>query len=71
MEKLRLENLDMDLQSVQEVRVLVKEAKAAQLKLSKMTQEEIDRIVKAIADAGFENREKLAKMANEETDCSR
>ncbi|MDB8986976.1 aldehyde dehydrogenase family protein, partial [Parabacteroides merdae] len=59
--------LDKDLVSIQEVRTLVKNAKAAQQKLESMNQEQIDKIVKAIADAGFENAEKLAKMANEET----
>lgn len=32
-----------------------------------MSQQDIDRIVKAISDAAYENSEKLAKMANEET----
>lgn len=67
MEKLRMENLDLDLQSVQEVRVLIKKAKLAQETLARMSQDEIDKIVDAIAMAGYENREKLAKMANEET----
>ena len=62
-----MELLDKDLLSLQEVRTLIKDAKEAQEKLSNMSQEEIDRIVKAIADAGYENAEKLAKMANEET----
>ncbi|CEH34069.1 acetaldehyde dehydrogenase (acetylating) [Romboutsia lituseburensis] len=59
--------LDKDLLSIQEVRTLVKKAKVAQEKLSQMSQEQIDKIVKAIADKAFENAEKLAKMANEET----
>lgn len=59
--------LDKDLVSIQEVRTLVKRAKVAQEKLSKMSQEQIDKIVKAIADAAFNNATKLAKMANEET----
>ncbi|MCR8743970.1 acetaldehyde dehydrogenase (acetylating) [Romboutsia lituseburensis] len=59
--------LDKDLLSIQEVRTLVKKAKVAQEKLSQMSQEQIDKIVKAIADNAFENAEKLAKMANEET----
>lgn len=58
---------DKDLLSVQEVRNLIKHAKEAQSKLAKMSQEEINKIVKAIADAGCDNAEKLAKMANEET----
>ncbi len=59
--------LDKDLVSIQEVRTLVKKAKVAQEKLSKMSQEQIDKIVKSIADAAFNNATKLAKMANEET----
>lgn len=59
--------LDKDLLSIQEVRTLVKKAKVAQEKLSQMSQEQIDKIVKTIADKAFENAEKLAKMANEET----
>lgn len=62
-----MELLDRDLASVQEVRNLVAKAKEAQKTLAKMSQEQLDRIVKAISDAGFENAEKLAKMANEET----
>lgn len=59
--------LDKDLISIQEVRTLVRKAKKAQEILAKMSQEEIDKIVKAIADSGYENATKLAKMANEET----
>lgn len=59
--------LDKDLVSIQEVRTLVRRSKVAQDKLSKMSQEQIDKIVKAIADAAFNNATKLAKMANEET----
>ena len=62
-----MELLDKDLLSLQEVRSLINDAKKAQEELSNMSQEQIDRIVKAIADAGYENAEKLAKMANEET----
>ena len=66
-----MELLDMDLVSVQEVRNLVKQAKEAQKVLSQMTQKQIDKIVKAIAEAGFENAERLAKMASEETGFGR
>ena len=58
---------DKDLVSIQEVRNLMKSAKEAQAKLAQMSQEQIDKIVKAISDAGYENAEKLAKMASEET----
>lgn len=66
-----METLDKDLRSIQEVRDLIKKAKEAQAKLAVMTQEQIDAIVKAVADAGYKHREKLAKMANEETGFGR
>lgn len=60
-------NLDKDLQSIQEVRDLCKRAKEAQLEFKHYTQSQVDKIVKAMADAAYEAREKLAKMAVEET----
>ncbi|WP_232698628.1 acetaldehyde dehydrogenase (acetylating) [Brevibacillus daliensis] len=66
-----METLDKDLRSIQEVRTLIKKSKEAQVKLAAMSQEQIDAIVKAIADAGYKNRVKLAKMANEETGFGR
>lgn len=66
-----MELLDKDLMSIQEVRTLIAKAKKAQELLSKMSQAEIDRIVKAIAEAGEANAEKLAKMAEEETGFGR
>lgn len=62
-----MELLDKDLISVQEVRNLVTQAREAQKKLATLSQTQIDRIVKAVADAGYANAEKLAKMANKET----
>ena len=62
-----MELLDKDLVSIQEVRGLLKKAYEAQKILATFSQEQIDRIVKAIADAGYANAVKLAKMANEET----
>lgn len=58
---------DKDLISIQEVRNLMKTAKEAQAKLAQMSQVQIDAIVKAVCDAGYNNAEKLAKMASEET----
>ena len=58
---------DKDLLSVQEVRGLVSAAKEAQAELAGKTQEEVDRIVKSIADAGVRNAARLAVMANEDT----
>ncbi len=56
-----------DLISIQQVRDLMEAAKQAQKKLALMSQEQIDKIVKAICDAGYNNAEMLAKMANQET----
>ncbi len=44
--------IDKDLLSMQEVRELVESAKTAQRELAGMTQEQVDRIVRSIADAG-------------------
>jgi acetaldehyde dehydrogenase (acetylating) len=59
--------LDKDLASIQETRDLCKRAKKAQLEFKNYTQEQVDKIVKAIADAGFAEAERLGKMAHEET----
>ena len=58
---------DKDLLSVQEVRELVEKAKAAQEELAGKSQQDVDRIVKAIAQAGVRNARRLGKMAHEET----
>lgn len=58
---------DKDLASVQEVRDLLLQAHNAQKELAKFSQTQIDNIVKAIAQCGYENAQRLAKMANEET----
>ena len=60
-------NIDKDLRSIQEVRALTQKAKEAQLEFKYYTQEQVDKIVKAMADAGFAESERLAKMACEET----
>ncbi len=62
-----MELLDKDLVSIQAVRNLVKEAKAAQAQLATFSQEQLDKIVFAMYRAGFENAERLGRMANEET----
>jgi acetaldehyde dehydrogenase (acetylating) len=59
--------LDTDLQSIQEMRDLVKKAKEAQLEFRQYDQTRVDRIVKAMADAGFEAAERLGRLASEET----
>ncbi|MEA5011336.1 MAG: acetaldehyde dehydrogenase (acetylating) [Angelakisella sp.] len=58
---------DKDLQSIQEVRNLVARAKAAQKQLAEYSQERIDSICKAIAEACAAQAEPLAKQAVEET----
>lgn len=60
-------SLDKDLLSTQEVRDLTKLAKKAQLEFKLYTQEQVDKIVKAMADAGYAEAERLAKMACEES----
>lgn len=60
-------NYDKDLQSIQEVRNLTKYAKEAQLEFKYFNQEQVDKIVKTMADTAFQESERLAKMAQEET----
>ncbi len=60
-------NFDKDLQSVQQVRDLISAAKEAQLEFKHFNQEQVDKIVKAMVDAGFQASETLAKKAAEET----
>ncbi|MBI1803819.1 MAG: acetaldehyde dehydrogenase (acetylating) [Ignavibacteriae bacterium] len=59
--------LDKDLQSIQEMRDLVQKAKQAQIEFRAYDQARVDRIVKAMADAGYEAAERLGRMAHEET----
>ena len=59
--------MDKDLLSIQEARDLASKAKAAQLEFKHFTQDQVDQIVKAMADAGYAAAEKLAKMAVEES----
>ncbi len=58
---------DIDLQSIQEVRNYLEEAKTAQKIMAKMTQNEIDHIVESMVKAAREEAERLAAMAVEET----
>ncbi len=60
-------NIDKDLLSTQEVRVISQKAKEAQLEFKYFNQTQIDTIVKAMVDAGYNESERLAKMAVEET----
>lgn len=62
---------DKDLLSIQETRQLIASAKAAQAELSTKSQEEVNRLVKAIADAGMNNAQRLAQMAHDNTGFGR
>lgn len=59
--------IDKDLQSIQEVRHLIAAAKKAADQLSAYSQEQLDVLVKAMAEACAKQAERLAKMAVEET----
>jgi acetaldehyde dehydrogenase (acetylating) len=59
--------LDPDLQSIQEVRDLLKQAKEAQLAFKSYSQEQVDAVCQAIAEAGFREAARLGRMACEET----
>ncbi|WP_374723071.1 acetaldehyde dehydrogenase (acetylating) [Peribacillus tepidiphilus] len=58
---------DFDLQSIQEVRDALEQAKSAQDIVGKMSQSEIDQIVESMANAGRDEAELLATLAVEET----
>ena len=59
--------IDADLLALQEMRTAVQTAKEAQLAYMNFTQEQVDHIVKAVADAAYEQSARLGKMAVEET----
>jgi len=59
--------LDKDLSSIQEVRELLQAAKAAQLDFHSYSQEQVDRIAGAMAEAGFADAARLGRLASEET----
>lgn len=59
--------MDKDLAAIQEVREFCRRASAAQLKFKEYTQEQVDKIVSSMAEAGYSARETLAKMAVEDT----
>lgn len=59
--------LDPDLQSIQEVRHLLQEAKAAQKQLELMAQQQIDTIVATMAQAAEKEAARLGALAVEET----
>ncbi|RPI71250.1 MAG: aldehyde dehydrogenase family protein, partial [Ignavibacteriales bacterium] len=59
--------LDKDLQSIQEARDSARKAKKAQQEFQFFNQSQVDKIIKAMAEAGYSESERLAKMAHEET----
>jgi len=59
--------LDKDLLSIQEARGLAEKAKEAQLEYKHFSQQQVDKIVKAMAEAGYASSEKLARMACDES----
>ena len=59
--------LDKDLLSIQEARNLAAKAKEAQLEYKHFSQQQVDKIVKAMAEAGYQASEKLARMACDES----
>jgi len=59
--------LDKDLQSIQQARELIKNAKRAQALYAKFSQQQIDRVVQHIANQASLHAESLAKLACEET----
>ena len=63
--------IDNDLLSIQQARILAENAFEAQKKLAAFTQERLDVIVEAVADAIEEHVQALAVMSQEETDFGR
>lgn len=59
--------MDKDLISVQEARELARKAKEAQLEYKHYSQEQVNKICKAMAEAGYAQAERLAKMACDES----
>ena len=59
--------LDRDLASIQEVRDLIQSAKEAQAHFRKLSQQQVDEIVRAMSAAAFEQSEYLARLAIEDT----
>ncbi|MGM0900632.1 MAG: acetaldehyde dehydrogenase (acetylating) [Bacillota bacterium] len=58
---------DQDLQSIQEMRDAVKRAKEAQVTYLSYSQQQVDEIVRAVAQAAFSKSLELAQLAVEET----
>jgi acetaldehyde dehydrogenase (acetylating) len=63
--------MDTDLRSIQQARELVSRAKAAQRRYKEFSQEQVDRVVDAMVDAGIREAERLGRFAHEETGFGR
>jgi acetaldehyde dehydrogenase (acetylating) len=63
--------LDPDLRSVQQARDLLRRAHAAQKRFADARQEDVDRVVDAMVEAGAAEAERLGRMAHEETGFGR
>ncbi|MBE7470511.1 MAG: acetaldehyde dehydrogenase [Anaerolineae bacterium] len=61
------QNYDNDLQSIQEARSLAEAAYEAQQKFFRFSQEQVDRVCQAMADAAYRESARLGQMASEET----
>ena len=60
---------DKDLISIQQARILAENAADARKKLAAMSQENLDAVVEAMADAVESHAQSLAVMCHEESDC--
>lgn len=59
--------MDRDLESIQQARSLLDKAFQAQARLAQFSQDQVDSVVRHMAEAGLGAAEKLARMAVEET----
>ena len=63
--------MDTDLASIQDVRDALASAAAAQARYKTASQEDVDRIVAAMVEAGAADAERLGRLAFEETGFGR
>ncbi len=63
--------MDTDLKSIQQARDLINRARAAKERFLEASQEDVDRIVEAMANAGEAAAERLGRLAHEETGFGR
>ncbi|WP_051330950.1 acetaldehyde dehydrogenase (acetylating) [Aneurinibacillus terranovensis] len=62
-----MQPIDQDLQTLQDMRNAVRRAKEAQQAFQDFSQQQVDRVVKAMAEAAYEKSYELARLAVEET----